>query len=57
VTPEDVLACRREHLPKYPAPRSVLTVDAVPLNTDSKIAKSILGKLVLAQVPSESRTC
>jgi len=45
VTPEEVLAVCREHLPKHMVPRTVIVVDALPLNANGKVAKSALREL------------
>jgi acyl-CoA synthetase (AMP-forming)/AMP-acid ligase II len=45
VTPEEVLAVCRQYLPKYMVPRSVLVLDALPLNANGKIAKTRLRKM------------
>ena len=49
VTPDDVLAVCRQHLPKYMVPRSVLILDALPLNANGKIAKPQLREMVPAR--------
>jgi acyl-CoA synthetase (AMP-forming)/AMP-acid ligase II len=49
VTPDDVLATCRQHLPKYMVPRSVLILDALPLNSSGKIAKPRLREMVAAR--------
>jgi len=49
VTPDDVLTTCREHLPKYMMPRSVLILDALPLNANGKIAKPQLRGLATAR--------
>jgi long-chain acyl-CoA synthetase len=41
----DLACCRKQYLPKYMVPRSVVIVDAVPLNANGKIAKPMLRKL------------
>jgi acyl-CoA synthetase (AMP-forming)/AMP-acid ligase II len=56
VTPDDVLACCRRHLPKYMVPRLVVILDAMPLNANGKIAKPKLRELAIAQPASGSRT-
>jgi long-chain acyl-CoA synthetase len=48
VTPDDVLNCCRKHLPKYMVPRSVVILDAMPLNANGKIAKPKLRDLASA---------
>jgi acyl-CoA synthetase (AMP-forming)/AMP-acid ligase II len=45
VTPEQVLAFTREHLPKHMVPAVVRILDALPLNPNGKIAKSRLREL------------
>jgi long-chain acyl-CoA synthetase len=50
VTQEEVLAVCREHLPKYKVPRSVLVLDALPLNANGKIAKPRLREMAAARV-------
>jgi long-chain acyl-CoA synthetase len=45
VTPDEVLTVCRRHLPKHMVPRSVLIVDALPLNANGKIAKPRLRKM------------
>jgi len=49
VTPEDVLAVCRQHLPKHMVPRSVLFMDALPLNASGKIAKPRLREMAAAR--------
>jgi long-chain acyl-CoA synthetase len=49
VTPDDVLAVSRRHLPKYMVPRSVLILDALPLNANGKIAKPQLREIAAAR--------
>lgn len=51
VTPDDVLAVCRQHLPKYMVPASVLILDALPLNANGKIAKPRLREMALASTP------
>lgn len=48
VTPDEVLAVCRQHLPKYMVPRSVLMLDALPLNSSGKIAKPQLREMAAA---------
>jgi acyl-CoA synthetase (AMP-forming)/AMP-acid ligase II len=48
VTPDEVLAVCRQHLPKYMMPRSVLLLDALPLNPSGKIAKPQLREMAAA---------
>jgi long-chain acyl-CoA synthetase len=45
VTPDEVLATCRQHLPKYMVPRSVVILDALPLNANGKIAKPQLREM------------
>jgi acyl-CoA synthetase (AMP-forming)/AMP-acid ligase II len=47
VTPDEVLAVCRQHLPKYMVPRSVLIRDALPLNANGKIAKPRLREMAV----------
>ena len=49
VTPDEVLAVCRQHLPKYMVPRSVLILDALPLNANGKIAKPQLREMAAAR--------
>jgi long-chain acyl-CoA synthetase len=49
VTPDEVLAVCRQYLPKYMVPRSVLILDALPLNANGKIAKPQLREMVAAR--------
>lgn len=48
VTPDEVLAVCRQHLPKYMVPRAVMILDALPLNANGKIAKSRLREMAAA---------
>jgi long-chain acyl-CoA synthetase len=48
VTPDEVLAVCRQHLPKYMVPRSVLILDTLPLNSSGKIAKPQLRETAVA---------
>ena len=48
VTPDEVLAVCRRHLPKYMVPRSVLIVDALPVNANGKVAKLRLREMAAA---------
>lgn len=48
VTPDEVLAVCRQHLAKYMVPRSVLILDALPLNSSGKIAKPQLREMAAA---------
>jgi len=48
VTPDEVLAICRQHLPKYMVPGSVLILDALPLNSNGKIAKPRLREMAAA---------
>jgi long-chain acyl-CoA synthetase len=45
VTSGEVLAVCRQHLPKYMVPRSVVILDALPLNANGKIAKPQLREM------------
>ena len=47
ITPDGVLAVCRQHLPKYMVPRSVLILDALPLNASGKIAKPRLREMAV----------
>jgi long-chain acyl-CoA synthetase len=49
VTPDEVLAVCRQHLPKHMAPSSVLVLDALPLNANGKIAKPRLREMAAAR--------
>jgi acyl-CoA synthetase (AMP-forming)/AMP-acid ligase II len=49
VTPDEVLAVCRQHLPKHMVPRSVLILDALPLNANGKIAKPLLREMSAAR--------
>jgi acyl-CoA synthetase (AMP-forming)/AMP-acid ligase II len=49
VTPDEVLAVCRQYLPKFMVPRSVLILDALPLNANGKIAKPQLREMVAAR--------
>ena len=48
VTADEVLAVCRQHLAKYMVPRSVLILDALPLNANGKIAKPQLREMAAA---------
>jgi acyl-CoA synthetase (AMP-forming)/AMP-acid ligase II len=48
---DEVLAVCRQHLPKYMVPRSVLILDALPLNSNGKIAKPRLREMAAAGGP------
>ena len=48
VSPDEVLAVCRQHLPKYMVPRSVLILDALPLNSNGKVAKRRLREMAVA---------
>ena len=50
VSPEEVLAVCRRHLPKYMVPRSVLILEALPLNSSGKVAKGRLREMAAAGV-------
>jgi acyl-CoA synthetase (AMP-forming)/AMP-acid ligase II len=49
VTPDEVFAVCRQHLPKHMVPRSVLILDALPLNANGKIAKPLLREMSAAR--------
>lgn len=49
VTQAEVLAVCRQHLPKYMVPRSVLVLDALPLNANGKVAKPRLREMAAAR--------
>jgi long-chain acyl-CoA synthetase len=49
VTPDEVLAVCRQHLPKHMVPRSALVLDALPLNANGKIAKLRLREMAVAR--------
>jgi long-chain acyl-CoA synthetase len=49
VTPDEVLAVCRQHLPKHMVPRSVLVLDALPLTANGKIAKPRLREMAAAR--------
>ncbi len=49
VTPDAVLAACRQQMPKYMVPRSVLILDALPLNANGKIAKPKLREMAAAR--------
>jgi acyl-CoA synthetase (AMP-forming)/AMP-acid ligase II len=49
VTPDEVLAVCRQHLPKHMVPHSVLVLDALPLNANGKIAKPRLREMAAAR--------
>jgi acyl-CoA synthetase (AMP-forming)/AMP-acid ligase II len=48
VTPDEVLAVCRKHLAKYMVPRSVIILDALPLNANGKVAKPRLREMATA---------
>jgi len=48
VTPDEVLAICRQHLPKYMVPASVVILDALPLNPSGKVAKPRLREMAAA---------
>jgi acyl-CoA synthetase (AMP-forming)/AMP-acid ligase II len=48
VTPDEVVAICRQHLPKYMVPHSVLILDALPLNSSGKVAKPQLREMAAA---------
>ena len=49
----DLACCRKQHLPTCMVPRSVVIVDAMPLNANGKIAKPVLRKLIVVQRPAK----
>jgi long-chain acyl-CoA synthetase len=49
VTPGEVLAVCRQHLPKYMVPRWAAVLDALPLNANGKIAKPRLREIAAAR--------
>jgi long-chain acyl-CoA synthetase len=49
VTPDEVLAVCRQHLPKHMVPRWVLVLDALPVNASGKIAKPRLREMAAAR--------
>jgi len=49
VTPGEVLAVCRQHLPKYMVPRRVRVLDALPLNANGKVAKPRLREMAAAR--------
>ena len=49
VSPDEVLAVCRQHLPKYMVPRSVELLDSLPLNGNGKIAKPRLREMAAAR--------
>ena len=49
VTPDAVLAACRQQMPKYMVPRSVLILDALPLNGNGKVAKPLLREIAAAR--------
>jgi long-chain acyl-CoA synthetase len=52
VTPEEVLTVCHQHLPRHMVPRSVLVVEAFPLNANGKVAKRELRDMAAAQAPA-----
>jgi acyl-CoA synthetase (AMP-forming)/AMP-acid ligase II len=48
VSQDEILAVCRQHLPKHMVPRSVLILDALPLNASGKIAKPRLREMAAA---------
>jgi long-chain acyl-CoA synthetase len=50
VTPGEVVAVCRQHLPKHMMPSSVLILDALPLNANGKVAKPRLREMAAARV-------
>lgn len=53
-TPEDVLTACRAHLPKHMVPKTVLIIDALPLNASGKIAKTILRERAAVSTGTKS---
>lgn len=49
VTPEEILAVCRRHLPKYMVPRFVIILDTLPLNANGKVAKPKLRDMAAAR--------
>jgi long-chain acyl-CoA synthetase len=49
VTPGEVLAVCRQHLPKHMVPRWVLVLDVLPLNANGKVAKPRLREIAAAR--------
>ena len=45
----DLACCGKQYLPKYLVPRSVVIIDAMPMNADGKIAKPMPSKLMVIQ--------
>jgi long-chain acyl-CoA synthetase len=56
VTPDEVLAVCRRHLPAYMVPRSVLILEALPLTSSGKIAKPRLREMAAAGAAPEVST-
>jgi long-chain acyl-CoA synthetase len=52
VTPQEVLSVCHQHLPRHMVPRSVLVVDAFPLNANGKIAKRRLREMTAVRAPA-----
>lgn len=50
VTPDEILAVCREHLPKHMVPRSVIVLDDLPLNANGKVAKPRLRDLAAVRL-------
>lgn len=50
VSPDAVLAVCRGHLPKHMIPRSVIMLDALPLNANGKVAKPRLRDLAVERM-------
>jgi len=50
ITPDEVLAVCRQHLPKHMVPSHVLVLDALPLNANGKIAKPRLREMASTRV-------
>jgi acyl-CoA synthetase (AMP-forming)/AMP-acid ligase II len=53
VTPAEVLAVCRQHLPKHMVPRSVHVLDALPLTASGKIAKPRLREMASARAAAQ----
>ena len=45
ITPADVLAVCRQHLPKHMVPHSVILLEAMPVTANGKIAKRQLREM------------
>jgi acyl-CoA synthetase (AMP-forming)/AMP-acid ligase II len=53
VTPDEILAVCRHHLPTYMVPRSVHVLDALPLNANGKIAKPRLREMAAVRTAAQ----